>query len=154
MTLQMPHVKPARSAARLLLVAALALAGGMSPSAGGAAIRLLGVSGEGNVLLIEATEPASYAVKRPDALTILVELRDVSVANAANHFERRDPISGVAIEQGEVVDGKALARVRVSLARPRDYTVRSARNTIRLELTSPVRSAARAVAPAAAPQPF
>ena len=80
----MPHMKLARRAAQLLLVAVVALAGGMTMAAGAGPIRLLGVSGQGNALLIESTEPAAYAVKRPDPLTLLVELRNVSVANAAN----------------------------------------------------------------------
>ena len=44
----MPHMKLARRSAQLLLVAAVALAGGMSLAAGTTApIRLLGVSGRG-----------------------------------------------------------------------------------------------------------
>jgi type IV pilus secretin PilQ/predicted competence protein len=62
-------------------------------------------------------------------------LRNVSVADAASVLDRHDPIAAVALEQAAPVDGRALARVRVSLARPYEYAVRSARNTIRLELT-------------------
>ena len=138
----MPHMKLARRSAQLLLVSAVALAGGMSLAAGTGAIRLLGVSGEGNSVLIESTEPAAYVVKRPDPMTLLVELRNVSVANAANLVERRDAIAAVSIEQASAPDGKALALVRVSLARPSEYAVRSTRNLIRLDLTAPLRSAA------------
>jgi type IV pilus assembly protein PilQ len=145
MRLQMPHAKLARPAAKLLIAASLALAGGMSLSAGSAPIRLVGVSAQGNNLFIEASEPVAYVVSRPDQLTVLLELRNVSVANAANVLEHRDPITAVSLEQGAPVDGKALARVRVSLARPYEYAVRSARNTIRLELTPS--------APPAAPVP-
>jgi type IV pilus assembly protein PilQ len=141
MRLQMPHVKVARPAAKLLIAASLALAGGMSLSAGSAPIRLVGVSAQGNNLFIEASEPVAYVVSRPDQLTVLLELRNVSVANAANVLERRDPIAAVSLEQGVPVDGKALARVRVSLARPYEYAVRSARSTIRLELTPATRAA-------------
>ena len=48
---------------------------------------------------------------------------------------RRGPLAGVKLEQAAAVDGAALARVRVSLTRPSEYRVRSARNTIRVELT-------------------
>ena len=146
MTLQMPHLKQPRPAACMVLVTALALAGGMSLSAGTAPIRLLGVSGQGNALLIEASEPAAYTVKRPDSLTILVELRNVSVASAANLVAGRDRITAVTLEQDNADDGRALARVRVTLSRPSEYAVRSVRNTIRLELTAP--AAAAAVEPA------
>jgi type IV pilus secretin PilQ/predicted competence protein len=141
MRLQMPHVKSSRLAATLLFPAVLAVAGGMSLSAGSAPVRLVGVSAQGNQLFIEASEPVSYVVNRPDPLTVVVELRNVSVASAANVLEHRDPIAAVSLEQAVPVDGKALARVRVSLARPYEYAVRSARNTIRLELTPTVRGA-------------
>jgi len=137
----MPHMKLARRSAQLLLVAVVALAGGMSHAAGTGAIRLLGVSGEGNSVLIESAEPAAYVVKRPDPLTLVVELRNVSVANAANLVQRRDAIAAVSLEQGSAPDGKALALVRVSLARPSEYAVRSTRNVIRLELTAPLKPA-------------
>ncbi|MEN3340226.1 MAG: type pilus assembly protein PilQ, partial [Acidobacteriota bacterium] len=149
MRLQMPHVTLARPAAKLLIAASLALAGGMSLSAGSAPVRLVGVSAQGNNLYIEASEPVAYVVSRPDQLTVLLELRNVSVANAANVLEHRDPIAAVSLEQGTPVDGKALARVRVSLARPYEYSVRSARNTIRLELSR----ATRSIAPAAVEPP-
>ena len=146
MRLQMPHVRLARPAVTLIIATSLALEGGMSLSAGSAPIRLVGVSAQGNNLFIEASEPVAYVVSRPDPLTVLLELRNVSVANAANLLERRDPITAVSLEQAAPIDGKALGRVRVSLARPYEYAVRSARNTIRLEL-SPVTRPAAAVAP-------
>ncbi len=163
MTGHLPFRKVLRvRAATLTIAAALALASGLSLSAGTAPIRLVGVTAEGSALVIESSEPAAYAVKRPDPLTLLVELRNVSVANAANGVGRRDPIAGVSLEQGSPVDGQAVARVRVSLARPLDYSVHSARNMIRLELTrasvpaqapgDPV-AAARSVAAAAQPEP-
>ncbi len=134
--------------AQLAIALSLAAANGLSLSAGTAPIRLLGVSAQGNAVVIESTEPAAYVVKRPDSLTVLVELRNVSVANASNVVERRDPIANVTLEQGSGDDGQAVARVRVKLSRPLEYAVRSARNLIRLELTSPSRTAA-----AAAPMP-
>jgi type IV pilus secretin PilQ/predicted competence protein len=153
MRLQMPHMKLARRSAQLGIVTAVALAGGMAVAAGTGPIRLLGVSGEGNSVLIESAEPAAYVVKRPDPMTLVVELRNVSVANAANLVERRDAIAAVSIEQGSAPDGKALALVRVSLARPSEYAVRSSRNLIRLDLTAPQRSAVSPGVSSLAPAP-
>ena len=141
MSEHLPHTNLSRArTARLAIAASLALASGLSLSAGSAPIRLLGVSARGNAVLIESTEPAAYVVRRPDSLTVLVELRNVSVANAANAVGRRDPIAGVTLEQGPAVDGQALARVRLTLARPAEYAVHSARNVIWLELTQPSRA--------------
>jgi type IV pilus secretin PilQ/predicted competence protein len=128
--------------AQLAIVASLAVSSGLSLSAGATPIRLLGVSAQGNAVLIESTEPAAYVVKRPDSLTVLVELRNVSVANASNVVERREPFANVSLEQGSGDDGQTVARVRVALSRPLEYAVRSARNLIRLELTQPSRAAA------------
>ncbi len=129
------------------VVGCIALSGGIALSAGTTPIRLLGVSLQGSAIVIEATEPAAYAIKRPDPLTVLVELRNVSVRDALNLVERRDAIAGVILEQASATDGKALARIRVSLARPSNYKVQSTRNTIRLELltsSAPPRSLAAA----------
>lgn len=132
---RMPLMHIARPAAKLALMGALALAGAAALSAGGGApIRLLGVSGQGSAVVIEASEPVAYTVSRPDPLTVLVDLRNVSVADAANLVQRRDPITRVTLEQASAVDGKELARVRLQLARPSEAKVRSLRNTIRVEL--------------------
>jgi type IV pilus assembly protein PilQ len=147
MSEQLPHTNRSRMrGARVAIVISLALASGLSLLARSAPIRLVGVSARGNAVLIESTEPAAYVVKRPDALTLIVELRNVSVADAANVVERRDPIAGITLEQGPPVEGQALGRVRLSLARPTEYVVHSTRNVIRLELTQPPRAAAAAEA--------
>jgi type IV pilus secretin PilQ/predicted competence protein len=132
----------------LAIVALLATSSGLSLSAGATPIRLLGVSAQGTAVLIESSEPAAYVVKRPDPLTVVVELRNVSLASPVNPViqqRERDPIASVTLEQGVGDDGQAVARIRVGLSRPQEYAVRSARNTIRLELTAPI--------PAAAPEP-
>ena len=97
-------------------------------------------------MLIESAAPAAYVVKRPDPLTLLVELRNVVVADAANvvQVDRRDAIAAVTLEQGPSVDGQALGLVRLTLVRPAEYVVHSTRNVIRLELQQPVRAAAAA----------
>lgn len=125
-------------AAQLAIVASLALGSSLSLSAGATPIRLLGVSAHGNQVIIESTEPAAYAVKRPDPLTVIVELRNVSVGIASSvvDVDRRDAIASVTLEQGTGDDGQAVARVRIGLIHASEYSVRSARNTIRLELTA------------------
>jgi type IV pilus secretin PilQ/predicted competence protein len=124
--------------------------------------RLVGVTALGDALLIESTEPAAYSVTRPDPLTLVVDMRNVSVSDARSDVPRQGAIAGVRLEQATAVDGRAVARVHVSLTRPSEHTVRSARNTIRVELmprpgpagvkvktSSPV--SASAVVPAAKP---
>jgi type IV pilus assembly protein PilQ len=127
---------PARRLAAASMLAAAA--GGLVLTAAPSPIRLLGVSAQATgrtaAVLIEATEPVAYAVSRPDPLTLLVDLRNVNVADAANQVARGGPIERVTLEQQTAIDGKSLARVRVALASPATYKVRSARNTIRVEL--------------------
>ena len=128
---------------------AAALFGGLALAAGPPdAVRLVGVSsqmsGRTAAVLIEATEPVAYAVSRPDPMTVLVDLRDVRVADAAAAVARKGPLAGVTLEQATTIDGKDLARVRVALAAPASYKVRSARNVIRLELEPDAAAAALA----------
>jgi type IV pilus assembly protein PilQ len=123
-------------------VAALA-AGSTMLTAAAASIRLLGVSAEGQAVLIEATEPAAYTVSRPDRTTLVVELRNVSVGDAVNRVQPQGLVSGVRFEQGTASDGVTVARVKVALTRAAEYTVKSARNTIRLELGQAVETAAQ-----------
>jgi type IV pilus secretin PilQ/predicted competence protein len=118
---------------------AAAVGGGLALGAAPAeTVRLVGVSSETTgktaAVLIEATEPVAYAVSRPDPMTVLVDLRNVRVADAAAQVTRKGPLAGVTLEQGAPVDGQDLARVRVALASPAAYRVRSSRNVIRLEL--------------------
>lgn len=129
------------SVLHLAIVLSLALGSSLALSAGATPIRLLGVSAHGNAVVIESTEPAAYVVKRPDTMTVVVELRNVSIdtnATANVVVDRRDAITSVALEQGAGDDGEMVARVRLALSRPLEYAVRSSRNTIRLELTAPV----------------
>ncbi len=84
----------------------------------------------------------AYSVSRPDALSLVVDMRNVSVSDARAEVERQGPIAGVRLEQASGADGRALARVHVNLAKPSEYVVRSARNTIRIELKSGASKAA------------
>src|SRR4051794_30431251 len=116
---------------RFAAAATMALAGSMMVSAATAPVKLVGVSSHDNAVLIESTEPVAYAVSRPDPLTLVVDLRNVSVANARANVTREGSLAGVKLEQAAAVDGASLARVRLSLTRPTEYQVRSVRNTIR-----------------------
>jgi type IV pilus assembly protein PilQ len=148
----------ARAARRLVAACAIATAvgGGLGLAAAPAdAVRLVGVSaqatGKTAAVLIESTEPVAYTVSRPDPLTVLVDLRNVSVADAANQVARKGPVAGVTLEQATSDDGRNMARVRVSLASPSAYKVRSARNVIRLDIETDVADAAAAAPVSAAP---
>ena len=132
---------------------AAAVSGGLALSAApSSAVRLVGVSSQTSgttaAVLIEASAPVAYAVSRPDPLTLLVDLRDVRVADAVAAVARTAPIAGVTLEQATAIDGKDLARVRVALSAPAAYKVRSARNVIRVELEPESRKPG-AAAPAA-----
>src|SRR5262249_3182241 len=96
-------------------------------------------------VVIEASEPVAYTVTRPDPLTVLVDLRDVSIAGAPTRLSRRDAVAAITLEQASGADGKSMARVHLMLAHPTEPVVRSVRNTIRVELW---KSAAPAGAPA------
>ena len=109
-------------------------AGGILLATAGTAVQLVGVSAEGTTVIIEATEPAAYTVNRPDKGTLLVDLRGVSVAGATSRVGTQGAVSGVRFEQASAPDGVTVARVRLALSRASDYTVKSARNTIRIDL--------------------
>ena len=150
---KMTVFKKARAARRLLAACAIATAigGGLTLAAEPAgAVRLVGVSAQGTgktgAVLIESSEQAAYAVSRPDLLTVLVDLRNVSVADAAGEVTKKGPVTGIRLEQATAEDGSSIARVRVTLASPSAYKVRSSRNVIRLEL-EPEADAIRAEVP-------
>jgi type IV pilus assembly protein PilQ len=122
------------AATMLATVTGLAAAGSIMLSAAAAPIKLVSVSNQSDTVLIEAAEPVAYSVSRPDPLTLVIDLRNVSVADARNDVERRGTVAAVRLEQATAVDGASVARVRVSLTRPAEYQAKSARNTIRVEL--------------------
>lgn len=120
---------------RIAAASVMALAAGIMVTASAAPVRLVGVSARDNAVLIESTEPVAYAVARPDPLTLLVDLRNVSLSDARADVTRGGPLAGVRLEQAAAADGASVARIRVSLTSPSEYRVRSARNTIRVDLT-------------------
>ena len=118
-------------------IVAIACAGLALSAAGRESVRLVGVSAESAgttaAVLIESTEPAAYAVSRPDPLTVLVDLRDVALGDVTSAVSPKGPVASVKIEQASS-NGSPVARVRVVLTSPSTYKVRSSRNVIRLEL--------------------
>ena len=124
-----------------------AAAGSILLTAAAASVRLLSVTAQGQAVVIEATEPVAYTVNRPDPLTLVVDLRNVAVADATSKLEPKGLVSGVRFEQATAPDGLGVARVRIALARAAEYKVKSHRNSIRVELTGA--SSASAPAPAA-----
>ena len=140
-----------RTMARLTIAAALAATAGIILTAAAAPVRLVAVTRQGEAVLIEATEPVAYSVSRPDALSLVVDMRNVSVSDARAEVERQGAIAGVRLEQASGADGRALARVHVNLVKPSEYVVRSARNTIRIEPKSG--ASKTAVVPAPTPVP-
>jgi type IV pilus assembly protein PilQ len=131
-----------RTLGGLTLAFGLAASAGIILTATTAPVRLVGVTRQGDTVLIEATEPVAYSVNRPNALSLVVDLRNVSVSDARADIASDGAITGVRLEQAAAADGGAVARVHVALAKPSEYTVKSARNTIRLELKGPVRASA------------
>jgi hypothetical protein len=118
-----PHTKLAVPAAQLWLMAVVVSVGSIALAAATAPVRLLGVTSEGNAVLIEASEPVAYSVNRPDPLTVLVEMRNVSAADRGHG--RRAPRPGGRRHggAGAAIDGTAVARVRVALARAAEHKV-------------------------------
>ena len=132
-----------RGAAIAGLAALLATLAGSTPAAL-EPVRLLSVTALGPAVVIEATDPVAYTVSRPDAVTLVVDLRNAVIADAISRVEPRGPVAALRLEQTKAADGLGVARVRIALSRAVEYRVKSSRNSIRVEL------AAAAAAPAVA----
>ena len=132
-----------RGAAIAGLAALLATLAGSTPAAL-EPVRLLSVTAQGPAVVIEATDPVAYTVSRPDAVTLVVDLRNAVIADAISRVEPRGPVAALRLEQTKAADGLGVARVRIALSRAVEYRVKSSRNSIRVEL------AAAAAAPAVA----
>ncbi|HET7220224.1 MAG TPA: type IV pilus secretin PilQ [Vicinamibacterales bacterium] len=141
-----PRARLARSAGRVMTAVAVVAAAGIMLDAA-APVRLVAVTAQGDAVLIESTEPAAYSVSRPDSLTVVIDMRNVSVSEAKSDVPRQGAIAGVRLEQATTTDGRSLGRVLVALTRPSEHVVRSSRNTIRLELVPRAGAAPRAAAP-------
>jgi hypothetical protein len=76
-----------RVTAGIAVTAALAGLGGLLAADNGP-VRLLGVTAEDDDVVIEASEPVAYSVTKPDPLTLLIDMRNVTVIDAANHVRR------------------------------------------------------------------
>ena len=129
-------VRAAYAAATAGVVALSAMVAGAAATGPRACRRLRAKSrDDAQTVIIEATEPVRLLGRAaPDPRTVLVELRNVSVAGAANRVRATGGslVSNVALEDGTALDGSAVGRVRArSRARPRSIASRSTRNTIR-----------------------
>lgn len=116
--------------------------------------------GKSVTVVIEASEPAPYAVVHPDPLTVVVDLRNVSAAGVSASGARRvGPVADVAVEDARADDGAIMARVRVSLAAPVKPAVRSRRGAILIEFggagasPTPAGPSAASAVPAASAAP-
>ncbi|HYE86493.1 MAG TPA: type IV pilus secretin PilQ [Vicinamibacterales bacterium] len=144
----------------VVALAVILTASGMAATGGGDAPALKSISsrldGEVSTVLIEASEPVAYLTSQPDPLTVLVDLRNVSVAafHGAPAAGMQAPVSAIAVESATAPDGAPVARVRVRLERAAKHRVRSARNTILVEVqrggSAPVAMPALLTAPAPA----
>ena len=61
--------EPPQRIATVVAATVMAAAASILLSAAAAPVKLVGVSAQGNAVLIEATEPVAYSVNRPDPLT-------------------------------------------------------------------------------------
>jgi type IV pilus secretin PilQ/predicted competence protein len=126
----------------LTVATAGALVNASGPAAGPTTIRLKTISARthssGASLTIEASEPAGYALTRPDPLTLLVDFRNVGYADVANLVEgsAKSAIAKVTVESAESL-GAPAARVRIALAQPVAHHVRSDRNTVVVDFDRP-----------------
>jgi type IV pilus assembly protein PilQ len=116
--------------------------GSGSGRTGDSGVRLKTISAHTNSrgasLVIEATEPVAYVATQPDAVTLLVDLRNVVADGVANSVPAngRSPIAAVTIEPAESMAGPT-SRVRVSLAEPVAHHIRSDRNAIVIDFDKP-----------------
>jgi len=89
------------------------------------------VTAKGASLVIEASEPVAYVATRPDALTVVIEFRNVAAEGVANTFapNAKSPIASVVVEPVES-DAVPASRVRIALTQPVAHHVRSDRKTV------------------------
>ena len=129
-----------------------ALGGAETPALKSISSRL---DGTVSTVLIEASEPVAYLTSQPDPLTVLVDLRNVNAAGLDGRpfADMLAPVSAVGVENGFAPDGAPVARVRVRLDRAAKHRVRSARNTILVEIDRNGSASSMAFMPAKATTP-
>ncbi len=144
-----------RGLALFLTVSLAAIFSQASGAAGGANLpdaRLTAISSRLNAksasLVIEASQPVPYVSTRPDALTLVLDFRNVAADKVASiaQFDETGPIGHVDIEATESM-GVPVSRVRISLTQPVQHRVRSERNTVVVDLDRPAPGVAPYIAP-------
>jgi type IV pilus assembly protein PilQ len=139
-------------AAASTLVSAAAPNERPSAAAAGGAVRLRAISSrvnaKGAALLIEATDPVAYVATRPDPLTVVVDVRNVTADGVTNAVvaDPKSPIAGVDVEAADPAIAPG-SRVRVALVEPVGYRVRSDRNTIVIDFDKPSTKTSPALVP-------
>ncbi|MFN2444241.1 MAG: type IV pilus secretin PilQ [Vicinamibacterales bacterium] len=145
------HPSAARRGTRARVAIAAALAGALAAAgaAGGASARAASgtelptlraissrLDGRLSTIRIEATEPVAYVTSQPNALTVLVDLRNVraDAVAASSLIDPLAPVRAVRVEGTTSADGVPVARIRVDLERPAPHRVRSTRNLIVVEV--------------------
>jgi type IV pilus assembly protein PilQ len=114
------------------------------------------LGGRGASVLIESSAPVAYVTARPDPLTVLVDLRNVTSAGAVNRVtsSRVGPVAAVTFEDVKATDGAAITRVRVLLATPAQHRVHSDRNVIQVDVVPDDETVPAAEKPRAAVAPL
>ena len=131
-----------RALALFLTVAAAGALRAAAPDAAVPSARLKAIStrmgSKGASLTIEASEPVGYSLTRPDPTTVLVDFRNVTMADVANTVaaNTKSPIATVSVEPYESF-GVPASRVRITLAQPVAHRVRSDRNAIIVDFDKP-----------------
>ena len=96
--------------------------------------RLVGVSsrvdGSATEIVIETSEPVAYVTSRPDPLTLLVDLRNVTAGSSTSIQKQNRVLSDVSVESARADDGASISRVKLTFALPGNPTVRSRWNTV------------------------
>src|SRR5437867_13170270 len=112
------------------MAGALAHASGAGPVSSTTAVaRLTAISArthlKGASLVIEASQPVAYVAMRPDALTVVIDFRNVGADGVANSVvaSANSPIAAVLVEPTEAL-GAPASRVRIRRAQPFVHHVR------------------------------
>ena len=96
--------------------------------------RLVGVfsrvEGRATEIVIETSEPVAYVTSRPDPLTLLVDLRNVTAGSSMSIQKQNRVLSDVSVESARADDGAGVSRVKLTFAEPGNPTVRSRWNAV------------------------